>query len=55
LLNRQPTLHRLGIQAFVPVITKHNAVSMHPLVTAGLAMLLPVIAPGVAENSEEES
>ena len=35
LLNRQPTLHRLGVQAFYPKVNKHNAVSMHPLVTAG--------------------
>lgn len=35
LMNRQPTLHRLGIQAFFFRINNHNAVSMHPLVTAG--------------------
>lgn len=35
LLNRQPTLHRLGIQAFHFKINHHNAVSMHPMVTAG--------------------
>ncbi|MGA1867479.1 MAG: hypothetical protein ACMUJM_02915 [bacterium] len=35
LLNRQPTLHRLGIQTFYPKVNNHNAVSMHPLVTAG--------------------
>lgn len=35
LLNRQPTLHRLGVQAFYFRVNHHNAVSMHPLVTAG--------------------
>ena len=35
LMNRQPTLHRLGIQAFYFKINDHNAISMHPLVTAG--------------------
>jgi len=34
LLNRAPTLHRLGIQAFEPVIVKGNAIRVHPLVCA---------------------
>jgi len=32
LLNRAPTLHRLGIQAFEPVLIDGNAIQLHPLV-----------------------
>ncbi|OHA99685.1 MAG: DNA-directed RNA polymerase subunit beta' [Candidatus Zambryskibacteria bacterium RIFCSPLOWO2_02_FULL_39_26] len=32
LLNRAPTLHRLGIQAFKPVLIEGNAIQLHPLV-----------------------
>jgi len=32
LLNRAPTLHRLGIQAFQPVLTDAKAIQLHPLV-----------------------
>ncbi len=32
LLNRAPTLHRLGIQAFEPVLVEGNAIKIHPLV-----------------------
>ena len=32
LLNRAPTLHRLGIQAFEPVLTEGRALKLHPLV-----------------------
>ncbi len=32
LLNRAPTLHRLGIQAFEPVLTEGKAIQLHPLV-----------------------
>ena len=32
LLNRAPTLHRLGIQAFFPVLVEGNAIRLHPLV-----------------------
>ncbi len=32
LLNRAPTLHRLGIQAFMPVLIEGNAIQVHPLV-----------------------
>ena len=34
LLNRAPTLHRLGIQAFKPVLVEGNAIQIHPLVCA---------------------
>ena len=32
LLNRAPTLHRLGIQAFQPVLVEGSAIQLHPLV-----------------------
>ena len=32
LLNRAPTLHRLGIQAFMPTLIEGNAIQLHPLV-----------------------
>lgn len=34
LLNRAPTLHRLGIQAFEPVLVEGKAIRLHPLVCA---------------------
>lgn len=34
LLNRAPTLHRLGIQAFQPVLVEGKAIQIHPLVCA---------------------
>jgi len=35
LLNRAPTLHRMGIQAFEPVLVEGNAIKIHPLVCKG--------------------
>jgi DNA-directed RNA polymerase subunit beta' len=35
LLNRAPTLHRMGIQAFEPVLVEGNAIKLHPLVCGG--------------------
>jgi DNA-directed RNA polymerase subunit beta' len=35
LLNRAPTLHRLGMQAFYPILTEGNAIGIHPSVCAG--------------------
>ncbi|MEY2983171.1 MAG: DNA-directed polymerase subunit beta, partial [Planctomycetota bacterium] len=35
MLNRAPTLHRIGIQAFEPVLIEGNAIKLHPLVCAG--------------------
>lgn len=32
LLNRAPTLHRLGVQAFEPILTEGKAIQLHPLV-----------------------
>ena len=35
LLNRAPTLHRMGIQAFEPVLVEGKAIQIHPLVCTG--------------------
>ena len=35
LLNRAPTLHRMGIQAFEPILVEGNAINLHPLVCKG--------------------
>jgi DNA-directed RNA polymerase subunit beta' len=35
LLNRAPTLHRLGIQAFEPILVEGRAIQIHPLVCTG--------------------
>lgn len=35
LINRAPTLHRLGIQAFYPVLVDGNAIQIHPCICAG--------------------
>ncbi len=35
LLNRAPTLHKLGIQSFYPVLIEGSAISLHPCVCAG--------------------
>nr|YP_010466171.1 RNA polymerase beta chain [Haplopteris ensiformis]UQV94620.1 RNA polymerase beta chain [Haplopteris ensiformis] len=35
LLNRAPTLHRLGIQAFQPILIEGRAIRLHPLVCGG--------------------
>jgi DNA-directed RNA polymerase subunit beta' len=35
LLNRAPTLHRMGIQAFEPVLVEGHAIRLHPLVCKG--------------------
>lgn len=35
LLNRAPTLHKLGIQAFYPVLIEGSAIQLHPCVCAG--------------------
>ncbi len=36
LLNRAPTLHRLSIQAFEPILIEGKAIQLHPLVSLGL-------------------
>ena len=35
MLNRAPTLHRMGIQAFEPILIEGNAIKIHPLVCRG--------------------
>ena len=43
MLNRAPTLHRLGIQAFEPVLIEGKAINLHPLVCTALMQTLMVI------------
>ena len=58
LLNRAPTLHRLGIQAFQPVLIEGSAIQLHPLVCAAfnadfdgdqMAVHVPLSREAVAE------
>ncbi len=35
LINRAPTLHRLGIQAFLPILVDGNSIQIHPCICAG--------------------
>ncbi len=58
LLNRAPTLHRLGIQAFEPVLVEGRAIQIHPLVCAAynadfdgdqMAVHVPLSAEAQAE------
>ena len=58
LLNRAPTLHRLGIQAFEPMLVEGKAIQIHPLVCAAfnadfdgdqMAVHLPLSAEAQAE------
>ncbi|MFM8236371.1 MAG: DNA-directed RNA polymerase subunit beta' [Actinomycetota bacterium] len=58
LLNRAPTLHRLGIQAFEPVLVEGKAIQLHPLVCSAfnadfdgdqMAVHLPLSAEAQAE------
>ena len=59
LLNRAPTLHKLGIQAFYPVLIEGNAIRLHPCVCSGynadfdgdqMAVHVPL-----SEESQEET
>ena len=58
LLNRAPTLHRLGIQAFEPVLVEGRAIKLHPLVCTAfnadfdgdqMAVHVPISAEAQAE------
>ena len=58
MLNRAPTLHRLGIQAFEPVLVEGRAIKLHPLVCTAfnadfdgdqMAVHLPISAEAQAE------
>jgi len=60
MLNRAPTLHRMGIQAFEPVLVEGNAIKVHPLVCTGfnadfdgdqMAVHLPLSVEAQAEAS----
>ena len=61
LLNRAPTLHRLGIQAFMPVLIEGNAIQIHPLVCSAfnadfdgdqMAVHIPLSRMAVLEAKE---
>jgi len=61
LLNRAPTLHRLGIQAFMPVLIEGSAIQLHPLVCAAfnadfdgdqMAVHVPLSREAVAEATQ---
>ena len=58
MLNRAPTLHRLGIQAFEPILVEGKAIKLHPLVCTAfnadfdgdqMAVHLPLTAEAQAE------
>jgi DNA-directed RNA polymerase subunit beta' len=59
LLNRAPTLHRMGIQAFEPILVEGNAIMLHPLACKGfnadfdgdqMAVHLPLSVEAQAET-----
>jgi len=61
LLNRAPTLHRLGIEAFYPRLTKGKAIKIHPCVCAGfnadfdgdqMAVHVPLSSASIREAAE---
>ncbi|PCI19536.1 DNA-directed RNA polymerase subunit beta' [Candidatus Wolfebacteria bacterium] len=61
LLNRAPTLHRLGIQAFNPILIEGNAIQVHPLVCTAfnadfdgdqMAVYVPLSAEAQLEAKE---
>lgn len=61
LLNRAPTLHRLGIQAFQPVLVEGKAIQIHPLVCTAfnadfdgdqMAVHVPLSRPAQKEAAE---
>ncbi|MFN2464129.1 MAG: DNA-directed RNA polymerase subunit beta' [Candidatus Dormibacteria bacterium] len=58
MLNRAPTLHRLGIQAFMPVLVEGSAIQIHPLVCHAfnadfdgdqMAVHVPLFSGAIAE------
>lgn len=60
ILNRAPTLHRLGIQSFQPILVSDKAIQLHPLVCAGfnadfdgdqMAVHVPLSLEAQAESS----
>ena len=64
LLNRAPTLHRLGIQAFEPILVEGKAIQVHPLVCHAfnadfdgdqMAVHLPLSAEAQAEAQDPDA
>ena len=62
LLNRAPTLHRLGIQAFEPVLVEGKAIKIHPLVCAafnadfdGDQMAVHVVLGGAGRGADPDA
>lgn len=62
LLNRAPTLHKLGIQAFYPVLVEGNAIRLHPCVCSGynadfdgdqMAVHVPLSKQAIAEATDK--
>ncbi|MFQ5492892.1 MAG: DNA-directed RNA polymerase subunit beta' [Candidatus Dojkabacteria bacterium] len=62
LLNRAPTLHKQGIQAFFPVLTEGDAIKLHPMVCTGfnadfdgdqMAVHVPLSDKAVEEAKEK--
>lgn len=62
LLNRAPTLHRLGVQAFQPVLVEGSAIKVHPIVCRAfnadfdgdqMAVHLPLSEEGQSEAKEK--
>ncbi len=58
MLNRAPTLHRLGIQAFMPILVEGSAIHLHPLVCTAfnadfdgdqMAVHVPLFSGAIAE------
>ena len=58
MLNRAPTLHRLGIQAFQPILVEGRAIKLHPLVCTAfnadfdgdqMAVHVPLTPEAIAE------
>ncbi len=61
LLNRAPTLHKLGIQAFYPILIEGSAIQLHPCVCAGynadfdgdqMAVHVPLSKASISEAEE---
>ena len=64
LLNRAPTLHRLGIQAFEPVLVEGKAIQVHPLVCHAfnadfdgdqMAVHLPLVRRGAGRGARADA
>lgn len=62
MLNRAPTLHKLGIQAFYPVLIEGNAIRLHPCVCSGynadfdgdqMAVHVPLTQQAIREAKEK--